>query len=199
MTPQRAAAVLAALLEVAPVELAKGDLQRNRCIRATVIGREVLHYFGLMGAPVALQVTVWNRVAEGWRQEGMPGGPEEGRRRGAYMLCVDVKTPAPGKFAGHLALFLPELRGLLDLDLQQFSRPERGLRLPGAGFFEDFDSTGPDEGCVYTEGPDEAYIAYALLPHKQEYRTARDFRAWARFKPVIGRIIRQVRARLEVP
>lgn len=127
--------LLRRLVEVAPFVLASWSKEGPRCVLATACGVDLLQRFGVRAEPLAVRATVLNRGFLEWRKAGRVGDP---RSFGAF--CVEAGAPdateEPGRWNGHLLVAVPTRGAVLDLDLRQFHRPEKGIRMPASAGFE---------------------------------------------------------------
>jgi hypothetical protein len=165
---------------------------------------DVVQISGLAGGriPITTMREIW-AIAQAWAswleaREQVGNGPKKWQPGSA---TVDVMFEAPSDeqgWNGHLVIVTEPVAGLpqqlIDLDLQQFSRAEKGICLPEAvalpwsgvaGEWSGYEMNG----CV---------VAYSLHPEVQSY-THGDwtFEETIRYGPVreaISRIIRQVAA-----
>lgn len=138
----RTGKALRALVAAAPEVFASRPLKRNRCILTTACGIAALAEVGVEAEALSVHLQLVNPAMNAWAEEGFPGGEEEGRRRGAFLLETDLgRVPEPGglsavtrsgEWRGHLVVYVPRASALVDLDFQQLSRPERGIAVPPA-------------------------------------------------------------------
>jgi hypothetical protein len=114
---------------------------KRSCIASTRIGLDVLEYFGVRAEPMPLFVLVLNGEALDLAAQGMsqpelqaemlkygldePGGP--------WGIGVGAEIENSADWAGHLMVAVPDERLLLDLSLDQASRPHKGLPFPEEG------------------------------------------------------------------
>lgn len=137
--------LLARLAAVAPAIIAANAKPGARCVFATRIGVDVLAAFGKSATPIPVLVDVANRAYFAWATAGGPGGPDEFRRRGCWVLSNDyppadvpiagqpseaVPIPVASQWRGHLVFVVGGT--LVDLDAQQFARPRHGMTPPPA-------------------------------------------------------------------
>jgi hypothetical protein len=105
------------------------------CIEATAATLDVLRAGGVRARELPVTVMVFN--AAGWRLQGqdiLPGrSPVDEtvwRLQGACSVGIGTlcDVPRPGHYGGHLAVLVEE-RWLLDVSIDQASRPEDGVNL----------------------------------------------------------------------
>jgi hypothetical protein len=183
--------VVAALVRVGRPIMLEYTARRS-CIAATRMGLEVLRYFGVAAVPQPVRLGAFNATAWAALAAGQPLDTEH---TDAWSVGVaGVGQPrSRGGWDGHLALLVRDAV-LLDLSLDQFSRPEHQLVLAASWFplppefFQD--------GWVTYQHALGAVIRYQRL-HDASWKRSRDWLATDRrwIRPV-GRIIRAVRADL---
>jgi hypothetical protein len=194
--PEELIAILDALIVIGRprlVEISGG--RRDTCISAASFGVEVLKAFGISAQPLPVRVLV--TTADVW-EETLRGGalPATG-----YSLGIGFGDPMPGCYGGHLVV-LVEKTALLDLTLDQADRPSRGIPLRPEWFGpldQDFVS-----GVETTEGfgriDPPIRIGYIRMPvddpEATRWRTSPDWARRGELKPVIGTVIRKIRASL---
>jgi hypothetical protein len=107
----------------------------DSCIESTAIAIDVLRAYGVGVLPVPVQVKIFNEPA--WRlfSRGYYGKAPTERvawdLSGAWSIgigYIDTPIPLPGRYAGHLVALLTD-GWLLDLSLDQASRPQHGMSL----------------------------------------------------------------------
>lgn len=132
---QRTAKVIASLLKHAHGPIRR-HFQSDSCIASTRIGIDVLDYFSVASAPLALQVLIFNEEAIQLLEGGMTmeelaahmrGIPLE-QEGGPWSMGVGLGgDPEPNKWPGHLVIAIPQTRSMIDLSIEQASRPHKGL------------------------------------------------------------------------
>lgn len=179
------------LVSGAPAVFASLPLKRHRCIFATAVGIEALREVGVSAVPLSVRMVALNAAMRRWLESGLAGGEAEGRRLGAFMVETDVSGVAePGAWCGHLVLHVPASGVLVDLDLGQASRPERGLVLPPAVAFPWL--SGASRNWQASE--DGTVLGYEARDDAG-WRVAPDW--WRRdafFRDAVGAVVRAVRA-----
>lgn len=179
----------AVVAEVRPIILTA--FRKDSCIVSSRIGQEVLAYFGVKAEARACIVQAMNpgcwAAYERGEEPDWPGGDW------GVVIGKPGEPEEPGRVNYHVAL---EVEGgfLLDLSIDQASRPHKGIPLEPfwAPIIGDLHNGHThvlerDDGCV---------ITYRLLD--RDFSQAPDWKDRARRKPLVGQAIRQVRSRLEV-
>jgi hypothetical protein len=170
----RHAVVRALLARARPIILE--DWRADSCIASTAICIDVLDYFGLDARPLACRTVVWNRQLES----------------GCWSVGIGHGDKRQGGWPGHLvALAAGDL--LLDLSLDQASRPQHNIELGALGVYlpEDYLAEGYEceaFGC---------HLYYEFLPADQSFRNANDWKATSRRRETVGTIIRAVKDALK--
>lgn len=131
------------LIEVARPEILT-VLKPDSCIGSTRIGIDVLTYFGIKAIPVPVRIFVLNAEANRILEEtgsyeelakavAVPTKDDEG---GPWTMGIGAPDTIPrpdgedpNKWAGHLVIGLPEQSVIVDLSMDQASRPHKGLDL----------------------------------------------------------------------
>lgn len=100
--------------------------EQGACISATRVGIEVLQRLGLKAKPFPCQLTVANLAAVRLIFDRVPveEWPDE-----AWSLGVFARSDGDRLWNAHLAIewWAKETRGLCDLDLARYARPEHGV------------------------------------------------------------------------
>lgn len=130
-TPARAEVVLRGLLEHARL-LILTRFRPDSCIACTRIALDVLAHFGVPAEPLPCRVVVFNPAmkARCEREGRIPDVTELDlwiEQDGAWSVGLGFANGQPG-YDGHLVA-LAHGRWLLDLSLDQASRPARGIEL----------------------------------------------------------------------
>jgi hypothetical protein len=110
-----------------------GRYRPDCCIAATRILLSVADYFRLTALPLCVQATVFNPVmSQRLEHEAMPSQEEAERSwfpAGCHSVGLGVPGDSePGRWQGHLVAVVE--RHLLDITLDQASRPQHGIVLP---------------------------------------------------------------------
>lgn len=195
--------LLPLLAELAPEEIRR-ELpgRRDVCVLATRVGYDVLSYFGVESAPVVVRALAFNPPAVAWVNERGPNVSdeqlEEYNATGAWVVAIDEEDhEIPGRFPGHLVLRVPSERALVDLSIDQFARPERGIIMPKSAIFDAPDDFFSDDGAATYGLEGGGRLAYFY-----RQRGTKDFRSgadWKRKNPISGRVIRRLRATPGIP
>ncbi len=138
MTPSK---VVRRLVSYAPAVIAQWSKpDYPRCILATRIGCDVLRAFALEAAPLPVVVDVANARFFEWAAQG--GTREQFLERGCWLITNEPKdhfdelppqVPRPARGTNqHVVLHVPRLGVIVDLDLRQMQRPQKGIVPPDA-------------------------------------------------------------------
>jgi hypothetical protein len=126
--------VLEALVRVLPEETEAAGMGRDTCVFCSWIGREVLRRFGISAKPVAVRAAIvnrqfWEDVGEDWNR--VLDVKDDGLREESWSVALGFShgPPEKGRWAGHLILTTRNPDMVLDLTLDQASRPEKGIPL----------------------------------------------------------------------
>lgn len=132
MTPGK---VIERLVLFAPPVIAAYATERSRCVMATAIGVDVLHAFGIDAEPYPVRVEVRNGAFVAAQRRG--ADVVTAIARGGHLLLTDDRPTDPDSryWAGHLMIHVPAQAALLDLDFQQFGRPQHGIAACDAELF----------------------------------------------------------------
>lgn len=184
-------AVVEALVARAP-EILATEFRVDSCIGSTKVGLQALRYFGVNAKPCSVRALAANPVATVALEAGAKT-PDE-LPEGWWTVVVDVRSENDGRWGGHLTILLPDLRGLVDLTLGQFARPEHDLDVPPAASFSLTDRflSGGEEGWRLDNG---CSVAYGL----HDTRTYTNTPGWRRpYNELTGRVIRAMKDDLGV-
>ncbi len=197
--------ILTRLVYYAPPVLHERANPGGRCVLATRLGIDVLARFGLHAEPHVVVAEIANAAYIQWIEDGAPGGDQEQLARGAWLVSNDpakrrphgghelpAQVPPPkAPWDGHLVLVVRDRQRdlLVDLDVQQFARPTRGIVPPPALVLPwNGDLTGSEfrqggGACAYRPWPADQPIA--------DFRTAPD---WQRdLRDIVDPLVRAVR------
>lgn len=205
MTPAQAQ-VAEALVECAPPVIARLATEPRRCLLATALGLEVLRYYEVPARPVLAFVgalnAAWCEHVERRHAAGLSRLPEEDlRATGAHCVIASQMAVGPG-ISGHVLLRLPG--ALVDLDMQQFRRPQHAIHVPDAAVLEYAD------GKEYSADLRATTTSYGLegggalvvqvVPGEEPWleRRAKDWHRTQRgvYRAQVGEIIRAMRVHL---
>jgi hypothetical protein len=190
---------------------------KRSCIASTRIALDVLEYFGVRAEPLPLFVLVLNGEAldmaeAGMSQAGLQAemlkyGPDE--PGGPWGIGVGAVIENSTDWAGHLVVAIPDERLLLDMSLDQASRPHKGLPFPEEGqVFPVFDEpwwNGERSRTSFTGRMGERRLALLLDRDCADPEGFKRSLNWRReggadgrraFREVTGRIIRLVKDEL---
>ncbi len=183
-------AILDVLIEVAPpiIALHAKPERPGRCILATAVGCEVCRHFGIAAAPLSVDLQIYNAAAVDWIKAGQPDGVAGYAARGAWVIVIDSENRQPTVvgWPGHLVVETDG--GFLDLDLQQFQRPERQIVLPPAAGFQTDPARRPWSYTI-----NGATLLYAPRREDRSFRTTPDWRRTATRSVAAGLAIRAIK------
>jgi hypothetical protein len=164
----------------------------DSCIASTKVAIKVLSHFRMNARPLSVGLEIRNTVFQQLVQE--TGGPppnndvaQEWLKKGAWSVCV-----APDKVdIGHVvAIVMNEC--LLDLSLDQASRPNKGIVMkPGVGVLP---SGFWRDGVAYMING--CSVVYWPVKENEIFRTSNDWRIGSRTTPIAKEIIRQIQRKL---
>lgn len=189
---------------------------KDSCVATARIVIDTLDYFGIPSRPIAVEAIIFNGEARAIIESGaslaelyqaMAPIPLS-RRGGPWTLGLGM-IDDPKVAAGHVVVHVPSSFELLDLSIDQASRPQKGLvlnpmaiRLSGSTFAEDPSATISLE-VPQTDGFAPAYIEYrhaqkSLFQHSPNWRRTSSSGNEGRrvFTEVTGRAIRMVKERV---
>lgn len=139
------------------------------CIESTVAALDFLRARGVACRELSVQVMAFNAAAwklyrNGSRVQESAADRATWDMLGAWSVgigFIDTPTPKPGRFAGHLVALVEE-RWLLDLSIQQASRPRHKLRLDDAVLAACDPAYLAAGGTYPYAGPDGSVLVYGL-------------------------------------
>ena len=205
MTPAQAA-VVEALVECAPPVIAALATEPRRCLLASALGLEVLRYYEVPARPVLAFVgclnAAWVEHVERRHAAGLAMLPEaEVRATGAHCVIASNLAVGPG-ISGHVLLRLEG--ALVDLDMQQFRRPQHAIHVPDAAVLEYPEGKEDSIETATTSYPLEGggRLVVQVVPGEEPWlaRRAKDWHRAQRgeWRHEVGLIIRAMRARLTI-
>lgn len=203
------ASVLDALVEVArPIILEEFNL--DSCIATTRIGIDVLDYFGIKATALPISAVVFNKEAldlltSGTSMEDLkaimaaipidePGGP--------WSIGVGAGGPLKhNDWAGHLIATIPEASTIIDLSIDQASRPHKNFTLvPYHAVLDEDDWWSGKEPMATFSNADGCYLLLdRRVPDPVGYLSSPNWKRTSNveggkpFKALTGRIIRAVK------
>lgn len=208
---ERDAAVIALLTEAVPREIDRDfppELGLSICILGARVGHEVLRHYGIGCRTLACQLTVFNEamVSRVGREAHMPKDDAEmkrwAREDGSWSVGTGgegVNTPQ-GRFDGHVVSLafpgkIPEVDGvLIDLSLQQQSRPQRKIVLEPLTTVAPRGFLGGEEVCIAEMHG--CICRYRHLPDSFDWCKVPDWRDAGRRHFIIERSIAKIDAAL---
>jgi hypothetical protein len=196
---ERDVAVIAALHAHGPDEIYRDFPGINTCILTARVALEILKHYKVRARVVPLKIAVFNeKMVERIGREGRPPKDEEESARwatedGSWGLGIGHSgLVMENRYDGHLAVLVhydvddPEIGGLLmDLAIQQASRPQRGIVLEPliatvpANFTAGEHFMASCNGCV---------VKYDYFPESTLWTEAPDWRDPDRRAPIIERL-----------
>lgn len=169
-------------------------IRRDSCILGTRLAREVLAYFGLPATAVPVRFAVFNPAA--WALlEANDGALPDPLPDGAWSVGVAASgVHGPGRWDGHLVLRVDVAEPLLlDVTIDQASRPERGIVLDEPVVAPWPDRLAADGGpFVFVDGADNR-LAYEVIEDTLWRRSPDWTRGGADLRRLTGLAIRAVR------
>jgi hypothetical protein len=191
--------VLQLLVKHARPEILK-EYRRDSCIASSGVGLDVLDHFGILGEPLAVKVMIWNPAFVKRIEAGHPFPKDRAeldvwvKEDGAWNVGLGLGgDPEPMKWPGHLVI-IGERRYLLDLSLDQASRPQHNINLDvlGAEITDDFLS-GKEPRIVEIGGSIIRFIAW---PDNLGYTNSPDWMFRTRRNRIVQRVIRSIEEEL---
>jgi hypothetical protein len=188
----------------------------DSCIASTRIGLDVLEFFGLHGQPMPVMLAVWNADALALIERvGIDqAGPQIlaqplDQTGGPWTVGIGARPEGndtrPGGWNGHLVIGLPRHDVLVDLSVDQASRPLKNIHLqplwtqPGADWWHG----GPEVQAVTGLDYGTALTYRHLTAGGDGYRASPNWKRRAGtngpalFRTLTGRIIRQIKNDLD--
>ena len=182
--------VIDRLVTFGPPVIARWARTRARCILATAIGLDVLAAFEIAAEPWPVALTLANgiylaRIAAGEH-------PAMAVTRGGHVMQTADQEEYDrrlGQWSGHLVIHVPAAEALIDLDLQQLARPERGIVLPAAVVLAWPAGTRRREYAL----PGGGQLA-VLATGDRTFTGGRDWTDAAKRAPLVEQVVRAIRA-----
>lgn len=129
--------ILDALIMVAR-PIIREHFRPDSCIASTRVTIDVLRYFGILAEPLPVNALVFNPEAAAMIVNGSTDADvaeklatqSDADTGGVWSVGVGMGSPAgEGKWAGHLVAAIPEQQIVVDLSLDQASRPHKNMVL----------------------------------------------------------------------
>lgn len=164
-------------------------LRPDSCIESTAAALDFLRRQGISGRELSVTVQAFNEPAWTLVEAGVMPNDEAGaavwEMRNAWSIGVgyfDGPVPPPGRFGGHLVAVVHGARWLVDLSIDQASRPEKGLTIRPTVIR--FGAIGKPETSLTAVSADGVLLVYGLnrSPWAELYRAARGWRSAAQRK-----------------
>jgi hypothetical protein len=178
------------------------QVRPDSCIAMTRVGCEVLNHFGYVAAPLNVEALIVNREYHRRLEAGLIAPDrkptDEDFAAGAWGIGMGLEehmrqlATQGVNPAGHVVAVVGAY--LVDLSLDQASRPEKGINLAPHCF--EFDGDVYAGACwTYRINGGEAFVEYQLRPDLETWRDSPDWRqGLKRYRSEIGRIVRAIRA-----
>jgi hypothetical protein len=189
-------ALVAALAATARAEILR-DFRADSCIVSTRIALEVLRRFGVGGYALSVRAMIANAPFLERLKGGAapPAGHEDALRwaaeDGAWLIGLGFGEAGPGRWPGHLVV-IAERRWLVDLSLDQASRPQRSIVLrPLVAVVGEPFLRGRKALEVPMGG---SLVRYEAVPRDRSYRNAPDWDDPRRWAPAVQRIVARLAA-----
>lgn len=160
----------------------------NSCIASARIALDVLKYFGIRAQPLAASVMACNPKAAKALVNSQPAGIVGG---GAWTIGAGLDRvgwdPMSRLYDGHVVVVCGTT--VIDLSLDQFALPRKGLRLAATAF---------DSQRLSSGEPDRIEQAGSLVSYTptgdRSFRQAGAWTSTAAHRFIVGRVIRKIRA-----
>jgi len=130
--------------------------EAKSCVASTRIAIEVLKKFNISARPLPVRVQAYNAVAQRLLEEGKREQIMTSNTAWSIGLGYDTRKLKHG-FPGHLVSYVID-RYLLDLTIDQLSRPEKHMTL--SPLCVDVGADFKSGAVKYTENGDEVYLFY---------------------------------------
>lgn len=165
--------IIKALQRQLPELTTEIGFNRDICVLSGWAGRELLRRFGISAKPVAVRAVAlndvfWELTGEDWDKVFSVNLEDDDVPDEAWSVGIGFGPESPGRWPGHLVLTTRNPDMLLDLTLDQASRPERGINLyPLAdeierGVLQAFER---GEGTLSFYDPETGTrVAYGMIP-----------------------------------
>ena len=199
MTPTK---ILRRLATLGPIIIDRHAKPGGRCVMATRCCIVTLAQFGIDASPLSVRIVIHNQAMAAFLNDLGDRVPttadwEGVREAGGHTLDAgDLSVPLPNvvhrpggrDWNGHLMAAVPRFSSLVDLDLQQFCRPAKQIRLPpGASFTWEPGTTKHTYPL-----PGGGIIGIQAQPFNDGWQDAGDWKINAD-EPVIQELLRAVR------
>lgn len=170
----------------------------DSCIASSRIGQLVLAHFGIRSQPLAVRVLIFNGPL--WRRLARGDRPERGQveqlyqEDGSWSVGLGFPSGRPEGWPGHLILISSAPKLLIDLSLDQASRPKRGielrplLRATTAPFLRGEEELPVQMGTTA--------LAYQAMPGERSYLSSPDWQDTGRHQRILPELIRRIEGRV---
>lgn len=154
----------------------------ERCVMATRVGIDVLARFGIAAEPRPVIAGIWNEGYERFRvaREGMPElapPPDAWSVWAGLPPEVGDRPLGPKRWHGHLVVWVPAKGWIIDLDVQAFHRPAKGLVIPDGGLIVPWPRGESIMGRVRCKDGHVLYAQYRRNDANQQFLGAPDWRS----------------------
>lgn len=173
------------LCEVARPLILK-EFRVNSCVASSRVGKRVLDHYEIPSKPIAVKIDVFNSQYCSLLQErGDFPSTEEGwiewRDLGAWNVGIDNED------LGHIVLIV---RGntLLDLSMDQMSRPDKKIILNPSGFSIPDDFVSNPQWAVFQDVYG-CVARYMAQPENKAFSTSRDWTTKSRTTKIVQNVI----------
>lgn len=192
---ERTPNILNLLIQHGRPEILK-EFRADSCIVSSIIGIDVLSYFNVLANPLPIQVTIWNPAFCKRINDGQPFPKDIDelnvwvKEDGAWNVGLGLGgDPEPGKWPGHLAI-LAEGKYLIDLSLDQASRPHHNINLQAFGMTvtEEF-VAGMEPKIIQMN---DCVLRFLASPGNTGYTRSSDWSIRRRRIDVVNAIIKKV-------
>jgi hypothetical protein len=154
----------------------------DSCVASTRVGLDVLKAYGVQARPWACMAQVWNPTMVAAVNRGLPAEAAQ-LEPGAWSVGIGMADDQ----LGHLVIVTPTW--IVDLSIDQASRPDRDMGLPTRGII-----APRTQGAVITA--DGIFIAWREASG-QAWRSATDWTARRRRRGPVREVMRAMKAELE--
>lgn len=163
----------------------------GHCVLATRVGIMALRHFGIQAQPLPVRLVIHNAVVVALLERVRePSADDWAAAKAAGGWTVDVGHPeAPGDgWTGHLVVHVPTHQLLMDLDLGQYARPTKQIKVCSGQVFSWPHGTEIREWPL----PGGGILAIKEEPFNQTYLTARDWNVYDD-DPLVQDVVRAMR------
>jgi len=180
-----------------PLVFRQHQLKATRCILATSVGLDVLRAFGIEARALSVKLDLVNAAWVRWVEAGKPGGDQAALKLGAWALAagyppeawgVPKRVVPAGSWDGHLVIEVPAMKVLIDLDMQQLNRADKGIVMPDAAVLHLVDSN-----VATYNTPDGGMLRIEARREDLSFQVARDWWDRPHRQGLVDEVIRGIR------